>query len=176
MVGLKLTSFILHLHDQILPLLLCIFVLVKHPLTHRLFSGLLALLVLATSVGLTVQQRTCYMSGRSTAALAISGSSDDCQLTSAALLCGPSIAPQLREACCDFATNFHKLSTPATASLGDKFLFAPTINAWLATTVWPSLRATCLVGKVTARWHASDASPPPRAGRVLLAFGCILVV
>lgn len=148
----------------------------KRPLTHRIFSGLLALLILAASVGLTVQRRTCSMSGRSTANFTFSAAVDACQPSSSALDCGASATSQLRQACCDLATDFHKLSAPAPASLGGKFLPGPIISTWPVTPVWPSVSAAPLLAQAAVRWHASDTSPPPRAGRLLLTFGCTLVI
>lgn len=146
----------------------------KRSVTHRFFSGLLALLVLAASVGLTVQRRTCHLSGRSTAAFAFSAA-DTCEPATTGTACCTATA-QFRAACCDLATDFHKLSAPAPAALGGKFLFPPPFISWLPTTVWPPFLAAPLLAQAAVRWHASDASPPPRAGRRLLAFGCMLVV
>jgi hypothetical protein len=164
-----------HLLLRILPARPRIFALVKRPLTHRFFSGLLALLVLAASVGLTVQRRTCHLSGRSTAGFTFNSAADACEEVYIATTCCAATL-QLREACCDLATDFHKLSAPAPALLGGKLLTAPAINAWLPTTVWPPLPAASLLAQDVVRWYASDASPPPRAGRLLLTFGCVLVV
>ncbi|GAB2475274.1 hypothetical protein GCM10011375_23470 [Hymenobacter qilianensis] len=168
--------YILHLSRRILQVRYRIFAPVKRPLTHRIFSGLLALLILAASVGLTVQRRTCNVSGRSTANITFRAAVDACQPSNNVLDCGASVASQLRQACCDLATDFHKLSAPAPASLGGKFLAGPAISPWPATTVWPPIPASPLLAQAACRWYASDASPPSRAGRVLLAFGCILVV
>ncbi|MEJ7665040.1 MAG: hypothetical protein WKG07_38740 [Hymenobacter sp.] len=44
-----------------------------YPTRHRLLSTLLALLVLATSVGLTAERHRCRISGRSTVALSLPG-------------------------------------------------------------------------------------------------------
>ncbi|MGY2133192.1 hypothetical protein ACW9KT_13255 [Hymenobacter sp. HD11105] len=147
----------------------------KRPLTHRFFSGLLALLVLTASVGLTVQRRTCHMSGRSTSAFTFTPATDACEPVPTVSACCADLL-QLREACCDLSTDFHKLNAPAPALLGGKFLPAPAINAWLPTTVWPPFPAAPLLAQAAVRWYASDASPPPRAGRVLLTFGCTLVI
>ena len=43
------------------------------PYHHRLLSALLAVLVLATSVGLTAERHRCRISGRSTVALSLPG-------------------------------------------------------------------------------------------------------
>lgn len=148
---------------------------VKRSVTHRLFSGLLALLVLAASVGLTVQRRTCHLSGRRTAALTLTAPADACQPQVAAAQCCAD-ALQFREACCDLATDFHQLSASAPAALGGKFLPSPAINSWLPTTVWPPFPAAPLLAQAATHWHASDTSPPPRAGRVWLTFACTLVI
>lgn len=147
----------------------------KRPLTHQLFSGLLALLVFAASVSLTVQRRTCHLSGRSTVGFTFASAADACEPASTITACCAT-SLQLRAACCDLATDFHQLSAPAPAALGGKFLTVPALNAWLPSTVWPPYPAASLVAQTTVRWHASDTSPPPRAGRLLLAFECILVV
>ncbi|QIL77454.1 hypothetical protein [Hymenobacter sp. HDW8] len=148
----------------------------KRPLTHRIFSGLLALLILAASVGLTVQRRTCHISGRSTANFTFSAAVDACQPSNEALHCSVSATSQWRQACCDLATDLHKLSAPAPATLGGKFLAGLAINTWATSSVWPPVPDAPLLAQAAYRWYASDASPPPRAGRLLLAFGCILVV
>ncbi|TGE25328.1 hypothetical protein E5K00_09105 [Hymenobacter aquaticus] len=142
---------------------------------HRLFSACMALLVLITSVGLTVQSHTCRSSGRSTAAIVFSAPAHKCPPASGA---GPLAAShqlagkaQLKKGCCEFGTHFHKLEAASHALEQAKHLVASLDLAWLATDTWPLFTPAQRVAQATG-WHASDSSPPLRAGRQLLAFVC----
>jgi hypothetical protein len=170
-----LAVFILHLY---LSGLLRTFVVMKRPLSHRLFSALLALLVLSASVGLTVQRHTCRESGQTTTAVVFSTPKHRCPAPARptkALEHQHSTHARLKGACCDFQAHFHKLDVPAPELAWVKLLVPPFVADWLPTTPWPTLPAAPLVARAAA-WHASDSSPPPRAGRELLTFIRMLVV
>lgn len=139
---------------------------------HRLFSALLALLVLTTSVGLTVQQRICRSSGRVTASVIFSPPTGTCPTSEAAV--HDSVA-QLSGACCDLSAHFHKLDTLSPDLAWAKQILSPFVALapprFCYQLVAPGRRPA-----LTARWHATDSSPPARSGRALLAFVCTLVV
>ena len=156
------------------------FVLVNRPLPYRVLSALLALLVLATSVGLTAERHRCRISGRSTVALSLPGfvpKEDVGTATKPGRPCGKRRAT----GCCDVSYLQHKLNAQApTASLA-KWLPAPPLlpPALLPEPVWLGLAATgAYLVPAVAVGYAANSSPPGqcRAGRVLLAFVCTLVV
>ena len=140
------------------------------PLSHRLLSLLLAGLVLAASVGLTVQRHTCRISGRSTTRLALPGmgAADGCTLA----------APQVRDGCCDVAAQVHKLSSKAGHVQLAKVLvptplllaLPPVAQRWA-----PVAGARATAGARGVRWFAADSSPPA-SGRAVLLRGSKLVV
>lgn len=156
--------------------MVCTFVQMKRPLSHRLFSALLALLVLTASVGMTVQQHTCHLSGSRTASVVFSVPQHRC----------PAPKPEaghhlhssqthLKAACCDFSAHLHKLDAPTSALTWAKLLPTPIVVTWWPTPSWPILPPALLVAQADA-WHAADSSPPLRAGRVLLSFIGVLVI
>ncbi|UOQ74758.1 hypothetical protein [Hymenobacter cellulosilyticus] len=144
----------------------------KRSLRHRLFSGIMALLVFLTSVGLTVQSHTCRSSGHSTAAIIFSAPEHKCPPgTKSASLADHQLAgkARLQKSCCEFGTHFHKLEA---ASVGHaKLLLPAAVLVWLpisfSSFTFPSPQLAS-----AAPWHASDSSPPLRAGRTLLTFVC----
>ena len=143
-----------------------------HSLFRRCVSLMLAVLVLITSVGFTVQRLKCRMSGRSMVALSVAGQAD---LRSCAAELAPT-TPAAKDNCCDFSKQLHKLSVPAH-ELATKVL-VPTPLLALAMPALAGFTApagAALVGS-SPRWYATDSSPPPRGGRQLLAFVCTLVV
>ncbi|UPL50107.1 HYC_CC_PP family protein [Hymenobacter sublimis] len=146
----------------------------KRPLLHRLFSTWLALLVLTTSVGLTVQQHTCRQSGSRTASVIFSPAQHTCPAPKPATQQHAAKA-RLSKSCCEFGAHFHKLDTPSAELAWVKVLPPALAPAWPAATVWPAA-PTAPLCQVAARWHATDSSPPPRAGRTLLTFVGVLIV
>ncbi|WBO85268.1 hypothetical protein [Hymenobacter yonginensis] len=148
----------------------------QRPLSHRLFSALLALLVLTASVGMAVLQHTCRQSGYRTTAVVFSTPKHRCpapEPTQEAT--HHSTKAQLTSACCDFQAHLHKLDVPAPELAWAKLLPPPLAADWFPATAWPTLPPAPLVARAAA-WHASDSSPPPRAGRQLLTFIQVLVV
>ncbi|WP_157807265.1 HYC_CC_PP family protein [Hymenobacter chitinivorans] len=145
----------------------------KRPLLHRLFSGFMALLVLLTSVGLTVQSHTCRSSGRSTAAIVFSAPEHKCPPAAAVAsrLLDHQLAgkAQLKKSCCEFGAHFHKLDAAATGHT--KVLLPTAVLAWLPISYSSIFCAGPSLTQATP-WHASDSSPPLRAGRALLTFVC----
>lgn len=138
-----------------------------YPLPHRLVSTVLALLVLAASVGLPVQQRTCRLSGRSTARITWQapalGSSTE----------GLANQPQSRpgRGCYRYRLHLHQLATPAPALAVAKLLPAapsglalPPVSGGLRGAASPALATGA-----DLTWSTTRRAPPPRpAGRVLL--------
>jgi hypothetical protein len=149
----------------------------KRPLSHRLFSALLALLVLSASVGLTVQRHTCRESGQTTAAVVFSTPKHRCPAPKSTKSVGHQHSTQakLKSACCDFQAHFHKLDAPSPELAWVKLLTPPFVADWLPNASWPTLPSAPVVAHAAA-WYASDSSPPPRAGRELLTFIQVLVV
>lgn len=148
----------------------------QHPLPHRLLSALLALLVLTASVGMAVLQHTCHLSGYRTTAVVFSTPQHRCPAPEPTPeTTHHSTKAQLSSACCDFQAHLHKLDAPAPELTWAKLLPPLLVADWLPATAWPMLLPAPLVARATA-WHASDSSPPPRAGRQLLAFIQVLVV
>ncbi|MBX0290559.1 hypothetical protein K3G63_08930 [Hymenobacter sp. HSC-4F20] len=148
----------------------------KRPLLHRLFSIWLALLVLTTSVGLTVQQHTCRESGKHTAAIIFSPAHHGCPASKPAGHDSHQTGKaQLKKACCEFGAHFHKLDAPSAELAWVKAPVPALMPAWPAATVWPSVPTTPQL-RAELRWYAADSSPPLRAGRTLLTFVSVLVV
>jgi len=144
---------------------------VKRPILHRLFSGLLALLILTTSVGLTVQRHTCRSSGHATASVIFSRPHHGCPAPKADV---HRAKTQLRGACCDFSAHFHKLDASSSDLAWAKQLAAPFVAVGPLLS-W-QLEAPAHFWTQIRSWDASDSSSPPRGGRDLLAFACTLVV
>lgn len=145
----------------------------SHSLFRRLVSVVLAVLVLITSVGLTVQRLTCRMSGTSTVAVSVAGRAE-------LRGCMGELAPAISKAadgCCDFSKHEHKLNSPVH-ELATKILVpVPALLATLPQLSWPVSKAAAVSLAANApRWFAADASPPPLGGRALLAFACKLEV
>ena len=144
-----------------------------HSPFRRLVSVLLAVLVLITSVGLTVQRLTCRMSGQSTVALSVAGRAE---LRGCMGELAPA-TPKAQDGCCDFSKHEHKLSSPAHELAANVLVPVPALLAMVPAMRWPVSAAAAASG-ITAgpRWFAADASPSPLGGRALLAFACTLEV
>jgi len=146
------------------------------PLPHRLLSALLALLVLATSVGLTAERHRCRISGRSTVTLSLPGLAhhdDDAGKTSRP--CGKCRI----SSCCDISHSQHKLSAQGTVNFTKWLPAAPALSpALLPALAWAGLPSGAPLAAAVAVGTAANSSPPgaPRAGRVLLTLVCKLVV
>ncbi|MBC8083940.1 MAG: hypothetical protein H7Z21_12075, partial [Hymenobacter sp.] len=85
----------------------------KRPLSHRLLSTLLALLVLTASVGMTVQRHVCRQSGSRTASVVFTTPRHRCPAPEpTANTRAHSGQKQLKAACCDFSAHLHKLDAP----------------------------------------------------------------
>jgi hypothetical protein len=133
---------------------------------------LLAVLVLITSVGLTVQRLTCRMSGRSTVAVSVAGRAD---LRGCIGDVAPT-TPRAKDNCCDFSKQVHKLTLP-THELTAKILVpAPLLAVETPALSWRTLPLAAELKPGEPRWFAADSSPPPLGGRELLTFACTLVV
>ena len=151
------------------------------PLPHRLLSALLALLVLATSVGLTAERHRCRISGRSTVTLSLPGLAqhDDAKTDTGKTNrpCGK----RRTSGCCDVSHSQHKLNAQsATAGIAKWLPDAPHLlpPALLPTPIWMGLPVAAPLAASVAVGTAANSSPPgvPRAGRVLLTLVCTLVV
>ncbi|MBH8559832.1 hypothetical protein [Hymenobacter negativus] len=144
-----------------------------HSLFRRFVSVLLAVLVLITSVGLTVQRLTCRMSGRSTVAISVAGRAE---LRGCMGELAPA-TPKAADGCCDFSKHEHKLSSPAHELAAKILVPTPALLATVHALSWPVSKATAFsLAAAAPRWFAADASPPPLGGRALLAFVCTLEV
>jgi len=141
---------------------------------RRFVSLVLAVLVLTTSVGLTVQRLTCRMSGRSLVSVSVAGHAKG------PMGCSGQAAPatpSAKDNCCDFSSHLHKLSTPAHELAAKVLVPTPIWCVWVPATQWlADGHGTALPAGSGPRWHAADSSPPPRSGRSLLTFVCTLVV
>lgn len=158
------------------------------PLPYRLLSALLALLVLATSVGLTAERHRCRISGRSTVTLSLPGLAqpDDARADAGkpGLPCGnqrSALAKRRTSGCCDVSHSQHKLNAQSADHGVAKWLpdaphFLP--PALLPAPVWAGLPGGAPLAAAVASGTAANSSPPglPRAGRVLLTLVCTLVV
>ncbi|RAK66096.1 hypothetical protein DLM85_15460 [Hymenobacter edaphi] len=146
----------------------------------RLTSLWLALLVLTASVGLTVQQHTCHVSGRTQRAVVLTPRHGCAPAGMAAAELGcqrpaPLKQTSVKGGCCEFSAHHHKVEASAhDLSLGK--VPVPALVAVLpAPPMWPPPAAVATAAEARIL-HAADASPPPRAGRALLTFVCVLVV
>lgn len=143
-----------------------------HSLFRRLVSLMLAVLVLTASVGLTVQRRACRISGRSKVDVTVLGRAplQDCnkQLAPAAAV--------VKDNCCDTSSHVHKLSAPGLEHAAKVLVPVADFVAWVPESMWPQRPAMGTLLDVCPRWFAADSSPPPLAGRALLAFVCTLTV
>ena len=153
----------------------------SRPLPHRLLSALLALLVLATSVGLTAERHRCRISGRSTVALSLPGLTPPAEAKPDASKPGRPCGKRRTSGCCDVTHLHHKLTAQSEAAGFAKWLPSPPQllpPALLPEPVWPPLPTGALVAAAVASGTAANSSPPgaPKAGRVLLTFVCTLVV
>jgi hypothetical protein len=153
------------------------------PYHHRLLSALLALLVLATSVGLTAERHRCRISGRSTVALSLPGlpGHADEAATNAPSKPGRPCGKRRASGCCDISHSQHKLNAQsATAGFAKWLPDAPHLlpPALLPTPMWAGLPTGAPLAAAVAVGTAANSSPPgvPRAGRVLLTLVCTLVV
>ena len=144
-----------------------------HSRLRRSVSLLLAVLVLITSVGFTVQRLTCRLSGLSRVAVSVTDSAN-LRGCVAGLAPATSVA---KDHCCDFSKQLHKLSVPAHELTAKVLLPAPLVAVvGTSALAWPVSPTVTLRANESPRWFAADSSPPPRGGRLLLAFACILVV
>jgi hypothetical protein len=153
------------------------------PYHYRLLSALLALLVLATSVGLTAERHRCRISGRSTVALSLPGlaSHDDDAAAPSQTKPGRPCGKRRAMGCCDVSHLHHKLSAQSADAGLAKWLPEPPPllpAALLPAPVWAGVGASVPLAASVAVGTAANSSPPgvPRAGRVLLARHCMLVV
>ncbi|MCC3158182.1 hypothetical protein LJ737_13115 [Hymenobacter sp. 15J16-1T3B] len=144
----------------------------------RLTSLWLALLVLTASVGLTVQQHTCYVSGRTQRAVVLTPhhgcapaglAQADCKRPS------PLKKASVKNGCCEFSAHHHKVDASAHDLALGKVPVPALVAVLPAAPMWPQ-PAAAAVAAHTRILHAANASPPPRAGRALLTFVCVLVV
>ncbi|MBJ6145119.1 hypothetical protein [Hymenobacter sp. BT559] len=150
------------------------------PRHHRLLSALLALLVLATSVGLTAERHRCRISGRSTVALSLPGLANHDEETAPAKP-GRPCGKRRASGCCDISHSQHKLNAQSSAAGFAKWLpeAPPALPpALLPAPCWSGLPLAAPLAASVAVGTAANSSPPgvPRAGRVLLTLECILVV
>jgi hypothetical protein len=146
--------------------------MLRHSLFRRFVSLLLAVLVLTTSVGFTVQRLTCRMSGRSTVALSVAGRAE---LHGCAADMTPA-TPVVKDNCCDFSKQLHKLTTPAHELAAKVLIPAPVLAFLPPASASPKPVFATLSLANAPRWFSADSSPPPLGGRGLLAFVCKLVV
>jgi len=152
------------------------------PYRHRLVSALLALLVLATSVGLTAERHRCRISGRSTVALSLPGlASHDDEAAASPAKPGRSCGKRRADGCCDVSHLHHKLSAQSADAGLAKWLPKPPQllpPALLPEPVWAGVATSAPLATSVAVGTAANSSPPgvPRAGRVLLTRHCTLVV
>lgn len=153
------------------------------PYHRRLLSALLALLVLATSVGLTAERHRCRISGRSTVALSLPGlaSHDNDDNAASPAKPGRPCGKRRADGCCDVSHLHHKLSAQSADAGLAKWLPEPPAHlplALLPEPVWAGVVALAPLAASVAVGTAANSSPPgvPRAGRVLLTRHCTLVV
>ena len=156
------------------------------PICYRLLSAFLALLVLATSVGLTAERHRCRISGRSTVALVLPGGlghdAADEAPAKPGQPCGnrKSALAKRADGCCDISHVLHKLDAKQHANGPAKFLPEPPhwLPALLPAPVWAGLGGTAPLAAGVAVGTAANSSPPgtPKAGRVLLTFIGTLIV
>jgi hypothetical protein len=147
----------------------------------RLTSLWLALLVLTASVGLTVQQHTCRVSGLTQRSVVLTphhGCAPAGMATAAAgcQLPAPLKKAVVKDGCCDFSAHHHKVDAAAHDFALSKVPVPALLAVLPSPPVWPVPAAAASVAAEQQIWYAADASPPPRGGRALLAFACTLVV
>lgn len=152
------------------------------PYHHRFLSALLALLVLATSVGLTAERHRCRISGRSTIALSLPGlathADEDAPNSGKP---GRPCSKRRASGCCDISHSQHKLNAQSATAGVTKWLPTPPQllpPALLPAPMWAGLTLAAPLAAAVAVGTAANSSPPgvPRAGRVLLTLVCTLVV
>ena len=141
-------------------------------LFRRFVSLTLAVLVLSASVGVNVQRHTCRMSGRSKVEMSVAGPT---ALGGCASLQAPA-RPIAKDHCCDVSSHLHKLSAPAHEHVAKVVVPAPLLAVLEPNFTWAPPLLVAVPATSGARWFAADSSPPPLAGRALLAFVCTLVV
>jgi len=151
-----------------------------HPYRHRLLSALLALLVLATSVGLTAERHRCRISGRSTLAFSLPSLASH-EGNSPADKPGRPCGKRRATGCCDISHLHHKLSAQSADAGLAKWLPEPPPllpPALLPAPLWAGCVASAQLAAGVAVGTAANSSPPgvARAGRVLLVRHCTLVV
>ncbi|KAA9339104.1 hypothetical protein F0P96_00255 [Hymenobacter busanensis] len=150
----------------------------KHSLVFRLFSLWLALLVLTSSVGLTVQQHTCHISGQTQRAVVLTPRHSCAPPKAAAPGCKPAAvaarSTAVQDGCCAFSVQQHKMDAFGSVLLAK--VPVPALVAVLPKAAWAPVATAAVCGSPQAVFYATDASPPPLAGRALLAFVCTLVV
>jgi len=151
------------------------------PYRHRLLSALLALLVLATSVGLTAERHRCRISGRSTISLQLPGLASHAEADAPPVKPGRPCNKRRASGCCDISHFQHKLNTQTPAASLPKWLPSPPQvgpPAWLPAPVWSSPELAAPLAASVAMGTATNSSSPGalRAGRVLLTLVCKLVV
>lgn len=152
------------------------------PYSHRLVSALLALWVLATSVGLTAERHRCRISGRSTVALSLPGlASHTDEAAASPAKPGRPCGKRRADGCCDVSHLHHKLSAQSADAGLAKWLPKPPQllpPALLPAPLWADLVSSAPLAAGVAVGTAANSSPPgvPRAGRVLLTRHCTLVV
>lgn len=143
-------------------------------LPQRFLSIVLALLVLAASVGLPVQRRTCRMSGRSTVRIAwglpTQGQSDTPQKR---------LSHLLDRGCYSYSLHLHQLSAPAHTAEATKLLPAAPVWSALpatATTLFLASEVGFAAQSASRPWATATTRPARPAGRALLVrIGCWLV-
>lgn len=144
----------------------------------RLTSLWLALLVLTASVGLTVQQHTCRVSGQTQRAVVLTPRHACAPAGLAEASCGKPAAPAkttLKAACCEFSAHHHKVDASAHDLALGKIPVPALVAVLPAPPTWPQPVAASAATE-TRLLHAADSSPPPRAGRALLTFVGVLIV
>lgn len=151
------------------------------PYRHRLLSALLALLVLATSVGLTAERHRCRISGRSTVALSLPGLASHDDAPAGPAKPGRPCGKRRASGCCDVSHLHHKLNAQSQADAPAKWLPSPPpqlFPALLPAPVWPGFDLAVPLAASVATGTAANSSPPGpvRAGRRLLTRHCTLVV
>lgn len=151
------------------------------PYHHRLLSALLALLVLATSVGLTAERHRCRISGRCTVAISLPGLASHEDNGATPTKPGRPCGKRRADGCCDVSHLHHKLSAQSADAGLAKWLPEPPQLlplALLPAPVWAGFLASAPLAAGVAVGTAANSSPPgvPRAGRVLLTRHCTLVV
>ena len=151
------------------------------PYHHRLLSALLALLVLATSVGLTAERHRCRISGRSTVVLSLPGLAQHTDALSPLGKPGRPCSKRRPSGCCDISHLQHKLNAQTPAASLTKWLPSPPQvlpPALPPSPAWLGLPTASPLAVAVAMGAAANSSPPgvPKAGRVLLTLACTLIV